>query len=277
MLTRFDHLTIAVNDLDGACSSYAALLGTPPSWRGTHPEIGTQTALFGVGNALIELVAPLPNSEAAEGLCAWLAAHGEGLQAVAFGTDDAEACSSQLRQRGIRCTPPSAGVAHAADGTLRDYKVIELSPKTSRGLHVLVVERADASQLMAAERTATRLDHFVIRTADADAAQALYGAGLGIRLALDRLVEQQRMLFFRVGGVTLEVIVDPAGGAQDVFYGAAYRVPDAEAARARVAAAGIAVSDVRAGRKPDTLVFHTRESVCGVPTLVLRDPSRDQR
>jgi hypothetical protein len=35
------------------------------------------------------------------------------------------------------------------------------------------------------------------------------------------------------------------------------------------------VSEVRDGRKPGTRVFSVRDGTCGVPTLILRDPSRD--
>lgn len=275
MLSRFDHLTIAVHDLDAAVALYSALLNTEPCWRGEHLELGTRTALFGVGNGMIELTAPLPDGEASEGMRHWLAEHGEGLQAMAYGTDDAAACSSQLRERGLRCMPPRLGTAHGSDGSVREYKVIELSPKTARGLGVLVVERADATQLMAAEPSTARLDHFVIRSSDLDAVNAMYGTGMGIRLALDREVAGARMLFLRTGGVTLEVVHDAAAGPQDSFYGAAYRVRDLEATHARVTAAGIRVSGMRSGRKPGTLVFNTSDAVCGVPTLVLRDPSRD--
>jgi hypothetical protein len=46
-------------------------------------------------------------------------------------------------------------------------------------------------------------------------------------------------------------------------------VPDAEAARTRLAAAGLDVSEVRPGRKPGTRVLTLRDGTCGVPTLLL--------
>ncbi|MEY4579268.1 MAG: hypothetical protein RL701_3971 [Pseudomonadota bacterium] len=282
MISRFDHVTIAVANLDQAVATYTAILGAAPDWRGTHPDNGTQTALFALGNALIEFTAPLPDNEAALGLQHWLTEHGAGLQALAFGTDDAQACSSQLRERGVRCTSPQVGTARAQDGSEREYTVVELSPKAARGLPVLIVQRPDALQLMAAERKVPpahveRLDHVVISTADCDAAQALYGAGLGLRLALDTQVAGARMLFFRVGGVTLEIVPDASNAAQDRFYGLAYRVQHIDAAHARMSQAGLDVSELRTGRKPGTRVFSVRQGTCGVPTLILRDPSRDAR
>jgi hypothetical protein len=83
------------------------------------------------------------------------------------------------------------------------------------------------------------------------------------------------MLFFRTGGVTLELIADATAGAADSFYGLAYRVRDLEAAHARLTAAGFVLTEPRVGRKSGTHVFSVRSSTCGVPTLFIRDASRD--
>jgi len=277
MLTRFDHVTIAVSDIDAAVQSYERLLGAAASWRGDHPELGTSAALFGVSNGLIELVAPKGGAPEAEGLRALLEVRGEGMQAVAFGTDDAAACSEFFRERGLRATPPEAGEARGVDGTFRRYRTVELSSRRTRGLQVLAVERADMAALLPRNLPAAdaveALDHVVIRTADPDAAIALYGQGMGIRLALDRKFGT-RMLFFRIGGVTLEVVQDAALGQADEFYGLAYRVRDIDAAHARMRAADFATSAVRDGNKPGTRVFTLQGGSCNVPTLVIRDPSR---
>lgn len=281
MLTRFDHLTIAVHDLDAAADAYARMLGRAPTWRGTHPDLGTHSALFALSNAWIELLAPQPGAAEAEGLHAWLRTHGEGPQAIAFGSDDAAACSAELRARGLRATPPQPGSALGLDGTLRSYRSVELSPRATRGLSLLIVERdpAQAAALSAGTAPAPdacdALDHIVVRTADPDAAVALYGKGLGIRLALDRVLGTTRMLFFRIGGVTLEVVHDPSLGDSDVCYGAAYRARDLDAAHARLQRAGFDTSDPRDGRKPGTRVLTIRNAPAGIPTLLLRDPARD--
>jgi catechol 2,3-dioxygenase-like lactoylglutathione lyase family enzyme len=124
------------------------------------------------------------------------------------------------------------------------------------------------------------LDHVVVRTADPEAAVALYGAGLGLRLALDRSFEDWgvRLLFFRIGGLTVEVAAAlpsaaPEAGLgeadRDRLWGLSWRVGDVEAARARLAGAGFDVSPVRRGRKPGTRVCTVRGEPCGVATLLI--------
>jgi catechol 2,3-dioxygenase-like lactoylglutathione lyase family enzyme len=119
------------------------------------------------------------------------------------------------------------------------------------------------------------MDHVVVRTHDPDAAIALYGDALGVRLALDRDLGGRRMLFFRTGKVTLEVVQEPDIGDMDRLWGVAYRVRDIDAARARLVQAGFDVSPVRTGAKPGTTVLTVRDAPGAVPTLILRDPSRD--
>jgi catechol 2,3-dioxygenase-like lactoylglutathione lyase family enzyme len=277
MLTRFDHVTILVNDVALASARYTELLGTEPRWRGEHRELGTRAALFGLSNALIELVGPLPDALESEGMRALLAERGEGLYAIAFGTDDADATFAAWRERGVRVAPPAEGEADDGAGAKRSYRTLELSLRATRGLSVLAVERQDTAALRggpAEAASANALDHVVVRTAEPDAAIALYGAGLGVRLALDRVLGTTRMLFFRVGGVTLEVVHDAGATERDAFHGLAYRVGEIEAAHARLAKLGFSLSEVRAGNKPGTRVFTVRAGTSGVPTLVIWDPSR---
>src|SRR3569833_2147257 len=60
------------------------------------------------------------------------------------------------------------------------------------------------------------LDHVVITTEDSDRAAALYGARLGLDLALDRSHHDWgQLMFFRCGDLIVEVVRRPvAGGDQ---------------------------------------------------------------
>ncbi len=175
-------------------------------------------------------------------------------------------------------------------GAFREWTNIHLPPSDTRGILLFAIEHrtpADvlppATPIFDGATSPHALDHVVVRTKDPEATRALYGDGLGIRLALDREAPQWggRMLFFRVGGVTVECVgklgdeVDP--DADDQLWGAAWRVADVEGARARMAETGIAVSEIRDGRKPGTRVFTVKDQSCGVPTLVIEQPTPPDR
>jgi hypothetical protein len=98
---------------------------------------------------------------------------------------------------------------------------------------------------------------------------------LGLRLALDRIFSERgiRLLFFRIGGLTLECAASLSAQATsttpDRFWGISYRVSDVVRARERVAAAGFDVSEVRQGQRPATRVCTVRRETHGVATLLI--------
>jgi hypothetical protein len=79
-------------------------------------------------------------------------------------------------------------------------------------------------------------------------------------------------MFFRCGDLIVEIVHRPGAAvdpAHDRLYGMSWRVDNADATRARLAAAGVDVSDVRTGRKPGTRVLTVRSGACGIPTLLV--------
>jgi catechol 2,3-dioxygenase-like lactoylglutathione lyase family enzyme len=218
----------------------------------------------------------------AEPLRARLDREGEGPYTLAFGTDDAAACAAELRARGLRASEPFDGSGRdRASGAERRWRNVFLPSEDTRGVSMFVIEhRSPPEALPPAPVTGDQaaavaaVDHAVIMTSDPDAACALYRDRLGLRLAFDRAFEERRvrLLFFRIGGVTVELaaalgVTDPA--APDRFWGISWRVPDVAAARARLVAAGFDVSEVRPGNKAGTRVCTVRRDTHGVATLLI--------
>ena len=286
MLTALDHLIVGVRDLGAAEKQTSALLGREPSWRGAHPGAGTENVLYRLENTYLELLAPAGEGGVAAQLREHLEVRGEGLLGLAFATGDAEALREALAARGLDPSPVVEGEGRERDsGARRAWRQVVLPAKGTRGLLLFGIEHRTAPEALppapaAAPEPGTvhALDHVVVRTAAPEAAIALYGEALGLRLALDRSFEDRglRLLFFRVGGATVEVSgrlgAEPAPDAPDKLWGLAWQVPDADAAHARLAAAGFDVNGVRDGFKPGTRVFTVRGEPCGVATLVIRSP-----
>jgi catechol 2,3-dioxygenase-like lactoylglutathione lyase family enzyme len=263
-----------VRELAPAEVAYASLLGRPPAWRSAPGSGGSSSSGFALANAVLELHAPGAGEEALW-LREWLGTRGEGLAAIALATDDAAGCARELRGRGIAVCDGEPDGAPAGGSPLAG--ALRLPASATRGIPVLVAAAASLPPRPASVGGASvaALDHVVVATRDPDAARAVWGGTLGLRLALDRRFEARglRILFFRLGGVTVEVTgpLDARAGdpGPDAFFGAAWRVGDVDAARERVAAAGFDVSGVRTGHKPGTRVCTVRGGTHGVATLLI--------
>ena len=289
MLHSLDHVIILVRDLDAASRTYAALLGRRPSWRGEHPALGTANVLYRLDNSYLELLSPQSQGKLAASLRSRLEEKGEGPMGLALGTEDAELCRTALAERGLHPVVPEVGLGRDSDsGAIREYQTVLLPADETRGVPLFAIQHRSPPDLLppaeaaaAAASAVAGVDHVVVRTSDAEAAKQLYGERLGIRLALDRSFPEwgARLLFFRIGGVTIELAAsldEGAGaGAEDHLWGIAYRAPSADAARDRLAAEGFDVSDVRRGRKPGTRVFTVRSETHGVATLILEPAQKE--
>jgi catechol 2,3-dioxygenase-like lactoylglutathione lyase family enzyme len=282
VLTSVDHIVLAVRDLGRATDTYRSLLGREPSWRGRHPSYGTANTLFRLENTYLELLAATGDGPLASHLGAWLDAHGEGPFALAFGTDDADAAVATLRARGMELPDPADGVGRdERTGAERRWRNVFPPASATRGVTTIVIEhRSPADALPAAAPIAgeaaavAACDHVVVQSTDAEASRALYGDVLGLRLALDRKFEDWgvRLMFFRTGHLTVEVAASLApteAAATDRFWGISWRVPDVDAAQARLVAAGFDVSEIRTGRRPGTRVATVRAETHGVATLII--------
>lgn len=285
MLTRLDHVQIAVRDLEAATERYARLLGRHPAWRAESPSMGARNSVFRLRNGSIQLIAPAGEGPLGHFAQRRLDADGEGPLALTFETEDLEACAKSLAERAIRAGDPVDGFEiEAHSGRKRRWRALPIASRSARGIRVFAVQNLDgrvrdSERSVPAPSCVSGIDHIVIQTRDADASIDVYGGGLGIRLALDRSFDARnvRLVFFRLAGITIELAApldrppDPEGGeSADRLWGLAFQVNDVRAMHARLAAdPELDVTGVRRGNKPGTQVFSVRSGTCGVPTLLI--------
>lgn len=261
MLEALAHPVVLVRDLDAATATYASLLGQPSPRRQELLEHGVECVLFALANTQLTLLAPMGAGAA---LRKRLDAGGEGLLALVFTTPDADAFAKRLRERKVE-----ANVLSSAAG-----RYIRLPKSETRGVSLAVLEGQPPAAPVG-DAGVEALDHVVVMSPDLESSRHLYADILGLRLALDRTFEERgtRILFFRVGGVTVEVGASLSESARphkpDRLWGLAYRVRDLEAASARLLAAGFDVSGVRKGAKRGTRVCTVRRETHGVATLLI--------
>jgi catechol 2,3-dioxygenase-like lactoylglutathione lyase family enzyme len=120
MLTALDHIIIGVNNLEQAARTFSEKLGLTVSGGGNHPEGGTANRIIVIGDTYIELIAIRNPAEAQESMVERLA-KGDGYLNFVLASDDIQADSAVMKQRGITIIGPREGKLTSADGRTRGW------------------------------------------------------------------------------------------------------------------------------------------------------------
>jgi catechol 2,3-dioxygenase-like lactoylglutathione lyase family enzyme len=279
MICGLDHVVVLIDDIAAGAKAYELLLGQGPSWRSQSD--GSEAVLFTLDNTTLELMAPAGNSPTAERIRNVTRIWGEGLASICFRVDDIAKMHRRLDRVALKPDPVAEVESRdLGSGATLHWKRTRAATDLTRGVRMFFLELAQARPHSAAISPAPilGLDHVVVSTEDPERAAALYGARLGLDMALDRSHQDWgQLMFFRCGDLIVEVVKRPVAGSDqthDKLWGLSWRVADIDATRARLLAAGVGVSEVRAGRKPGTRVMSVRDGTCGVHTLVLERTGR---
>jgi catechol 2,3-dioxygenase-like lactoylglutathione lyase family enzyme len=281
VITGLDHVVALIEDIKAGAKAYELLLGREPSWRSASD--GAETVLFTLDNMSLELMAPAGDTPTADRIRDVIQTSGEGLASICFRVDDIAKIHRRLDRVALKPDPATEVESHdAMTGATLRWKRTRAATDLTRGVRMFFLELVQERPRSVANSAAPilGLDHVVVSTEDPERAAALYSARLGLELALDRSHQDWgQLMFFRCGDLIVEVVKRPVAGsdqAHDKLWGLSFRVADIDAARTRLLAAGIDVSEVRAGRKPGTRVMSVRAGTCGVHTLLLERTAREE-
>ena len=280
MITGLDHVVVLLEDIAKGRAAYEALLGRAPAWQNSGD--GADRVLFTFDNMTLELMAPQGFSVAADRIREATRMSGEGLASLCFATSDIAKMHRRLERVALKPDPIAEVESRdTASGATLHWRRTRASTDLTRGVRMFFLELA-GERPRSASTTASPvlgLDHVVVSTEDSERAAALYGARLGLDMALDRTHQDWgQLMFFRCGDLIVEVVRRPVAGAdaaRDKLWGLSWRVTDIDAARTRLVASGIDVSEVRIGRKPGTRVMSVRDGTCGIHTLFLERTPRE--
>ena len=261
--------------------AYRTLLGRAPAWRNTGD--GADRVLFTLDNMTLELMAPAGDGATADRIREVIAERGEGLASICFRTGDIAKMHRRLDRLALKPEPVADVESRdAISGAMLSWQRTRAATSATRGVRLFFLELASERPFSVPSAAApiTALDHVVVSTSDPERAAALYGARLGLDMALDRShPDWGQLMFFRCGDLIVEVVHRPGKDqamdkTRDSLWGLSWRVDDVDATRARLASAAVDVSEVRTGRKPGTRVLTVRDGSCGIPTLLVERSAR---
>lgn len=133
MFGEIDHIGVAVEDLDAAIALYRDRLGMREQYRETVEEQGVHAVLLEIGDAHVELIAPIgPDG----GVARFLERNGPGMHHVAYRTDDIDATLERLVAAGLRLIDEEPRVG------IQGSRVAFVHPKSTGGVLTEIVQPA---------------------------------------------------------------------------------------------------------------------------------------
>ncbi len=276
MINSIDHILIAVKDLENSIQEFTTVFGFEPAWRSSHPSLGTENALFLLENTYLELISIKEEGSFSEIISQHLEDKGEGIFGIALGVKDIEMIKEKLSKKiGEDLKILTGKGINNITQDERHWKNIFIPRNITRGVFTLLIEHTKGFLPEYREQESSlinRLDHIVINSNDPDGLIDLYRDKYEIRLALDQFIEQWggRMLFFRTNHTTIEAIgIKKDGSPEDSLWGLAWTTKDIKKAHKRLLNAGVNITDVKDGRKPNTLVATIKSHCSNIPTLLI--------
>lgn len=255
MIKSLDRITYLASSLEKAEKTFSSFFDLKPSKRVISAEKNYESLIYIFENMCFEVI------EKKDDLSEKNKLYGFSLLSDDLSSIDISIISEKNNRQ------------EEFEDKVQSVKSIDI--KQSPDFQLLVNEYENLDMDRANENNLFALDHLVLTTNKSDDLIDLYEKELGIRLALDQFVEKWggRMLFFRTGQATIEVIDNKVEG-NDQFWGLAWKTKDIESTCERLSQNNINVSEVRKGRKKDTLVATVKFDEIKIPTLLVEHLNR---
>ena len=277
MISRLDHLIVAVKDLDEAERNYKKIFGVDPVWRGEHKELGTANVIFNFKNTYFELLASNGVGLGSDFVNTTIEESGEGLIGFVLGSENIKLTFDSIKNKGHLLGDISDGEGtNLKNNEIRKWKNLFLPLELTRGIFTFIIEHTEGNLPMPNhfnDASINKLDHVVITTNDADGFIEIYRDIFDIRLALDKMIEHwnTRMLFFRLNETTIEVVAKEHNNKNpDELWGLAWEVESIANTRKRLINEGVEITEIKDGIKENTLVATIKSHTHDVPTLLIQ-------
>ena len=211
LITGLDHVVVLTSDINAGSAAYQTLFARSPAWQNSGD--GADRVLFTLDNMTLELMSPSGEGVAADRIRNVLAEQGEGLASLCFRTSDIGKMHRRLDRLTLKPEPVAEVESRdAISGATLPWKRTRAATEATSGVRMFFLEREKERPLSVrtAPAAITAMDHVVVSTADPERAAALYGARLGLDMALDRShPDWGRLMFFRCGDLIVEVTHRP--------------------------------------------------------------------
>ena len=197
-----------------------------------------------------------------------------GIQALSIISDDIFGDHKKFKQMNLNISDIEEIDFNFRNRKNVKSKLFSLKKTNSSDLNLLIFDKDTSLSNKGnyEDDTISKFNQIIIYTPDVEYLRNLFTEKLGIRLALDKIFnfgeKDIRMMFFRIGSVTLEVIENPDSKSLS-YGGVGWHSENIYKCHKRLIDSNFELSEIRKGRKPGTVVATIRNAPLKMPTIII--------
>ena len=198
-----------------------------------------------------------------------------GIIAISFVSDDIDEDYKRFQERGLDVSEIKTSNLIDREGRETELVFFSIIKRDSFDLNILIFKDNDEcinKNKQYNESDISKFNQVVVFSPKVKQIKELLADKLGIRLALDKVFDfgegEVRMLFFRIGGVTIEVVENKKISSTS-FGGIGWHSDNLRLCHERLLKSNFTLSKIRKGRKSDTLVSTIKNAPVDIPTIII--------
>tara|TARA_B100000609_G_C17209319_1_gene432846 strand:+ start:1102 stop:1932 length:831 start_codon:yes stop_codon:yes gene_type:complete len=272
MLTRVQNIFLATNNIEETSKKFTIFFKRNPDFVGHSKKLGIHIISFGLNKTNICLISPKSNGVWFEALNNFLKKKGEGIFGVNFSSDNFDNDYNNFVKNELKL---SNKIETSFEGNKKDqikFSFSNILNKTVESLNIVISNEMDfQNNRENSKNNVSKVNQLVIQTKSPDTIKDFFRDKLSIRLALDKTFKEWagRMLFFRLGGVTLEVIEGQDIKQNSKYFGIGWHTDNYNKCYNDLLKNGFRLSKIRIGRKEGTLVSTLKDPILNIPTILI--------
>ena len=272
MLIRVQNIFLATKNIEETSQKFSIFFRRKPNFIGQSGKLGIDIISFGLNKTNICLISPKNSGIWSEKLNNFLKNKGEGIFGINFFSNDFNNDYNNFVKNHLKVSGKIESSFEGNNDIEIKFSFFNILDKTIESLNILVSSKIDFQDNKSSlKNNVSKVNQLVIQTEDPDTIKEIFEGKLSIRLALDKTFKKWagRMLFFRLGGVTLEVIEGKDIKQNSEYFGIGWHADNYNKCYDDLINDGFRLSEIRAGRKEGTLVSTLKEPILNIPTILI--------
>ena len=272
MLTRVQNIFLVTKNLEETSRKFSIFLGRKSNFTGQSKNLGIDIISFGLNKTNICLISPKSSGIWSKTINNFLKNKGEGIFGINFSSDNLESDYNNFVKNKLKLSDKISGYFEGNNKSKIKFSFFNILNNNIKSLNILISNEIDfQNNKVYSKNNVSKVNQIVIQTENPEAIKDIFEEKLRIRLALDKTFKEWagRMLFFRLGGVTLEVVEGKDIKQNSQYYGIGWHADNYNNCYNALLKDGFSFSEIRKGRKKGTLVSTLKKPILNIPTILI--------